>query len=148
MIANAEMIIVVDIWSEDLHWIEEALLEAESRGITVILIIIGACQLPLINIFVHARDEEWPTDERKFSVLCDSCSAILGSFGSAIKPSALETDHPAVIETLKNAFIMISLCSILNVILVQRLKISMEKTIKSSWNFIQKRKGGTYSNCY
>lgn len=104
MIANAEMIIVVDIWSEDLHWIEDALLEAESRGITVILITIGACQLSLKNIFVHARDEEWPTDERKFSVLCDSRSAILGSFGSAIKPSALETDHPAVIETLKNAF--------------------------------------------
>lgn len=104
VIANAQASVVVDLWSEDLHWVEEALLEAESRGILVILISIGTCHTSLKNVFVHIKDAQWPMEERKFSILVDAHSALLGSFGGSIKPSALETDHPAVIETLKNAF--------------------------------------------
>ncbi|RAL22504.1 TrmB family transcriptional regulator [Thermoflavimicrobium daqui] len=104
IIANADTSIIVDIWAEDLQWVEEALLLAESKGITVIVITIGSCHTPLKHVFNHQRDDQWPMDERKFSILCDSSSALLGSFGGTIKPSALETDHPAVIEMLKNAF--------------------------------------------
>ncbi|EEM16108.1 MULTISPECIES: TrmB family transcriptional regulator [Bacillus] len=104
VIANAETSIVVDVWSEDLHYIEEALLVAECKGISVILITIGTSKTPLKHVFQHYRDEEWPADERKFSILCDSSSALIGSFGGEIKPSALETNHPAVIEVIKNAF--------------------------------------------
>ncbi|MBO1627072.1 TrmB family transcriptional regulator [Bacillus arachidis] len=104
VIANAETSIVVDVWSEDLHHIEEALLVAECKGVSVILITMGACKTPLKHVFQHYRGEEWPVDERKFSILCDSSSALIGSFKGDMKPSALETSHPAVIEVIKNAF--------------------------------------------
>ena len=43
-------------------------------------------------------------ESRKFSILCDSHSALIGSFGKTIKLSALETNHPSIIELLKNGF--------------------------------------------
>ena len=105
LIANADRFIVVDLWSEDLAWVERDLLAAEQRGVTAVLIVLGEVQSSLKNVIVHKRDEKWPSDApRKFSVLCDMRTSITGSFGSGIKPTALETTHPAVIEILKVAF--------------------------------------------
>ncbi|EEL49938.1 MULTISPECIES: TrmB family transcriptional regulator [Bacillus cereus group] len=104
IIVNAETSIVVDVWSEDLHHIEEALLVAEKKGVSVILITMGACKTSLKHVFQHYRGEEWPAEERKFSILCDSSLALIGSFEGEMKPSALETNHPSVIEVIKNAF--------------------------------------------
>ncbi|MEK5639506.1 TrmB family transcriptional regulator [Paenibacillus rhizosphaerae] len=105
LIANADRSIVVDIWSEDVHWVEEALMEAQQRGINVILITIGEAGTGLSNVIVHQRSEEWAqVISRKFSVLCDGRAALIGSFGKSLKLSALETDHPSVIELLNNAF--------------------------------------------
>ncbi|MEJ8548781.1 TrmB family transcriptional regulator [Brevibacillus borstelensis] len=105
LIANARKSIVVDIWSEDVHWVEEALLGAEQRGVAVTLITIGQSHTPLKNVLVHQRSDEWQhMASRKFSVLCDASSAIIGSFTTGLKLSAFETDHPSVIELLHNAF--------------------------------------------
>ncbi|UZJ79291.1 TrmB family transcriptional regulator [Fictibacillus sp. KU28468] len=104
VIANAETSIVAEIWAEDLSWMEDVLLDAEKRGVTVVLISIGETSIPLENVIVRQRDDQWHTDERKFSLLCDSKTAFIGSFGGTLKPSSAETDHPAVIEMLKNGF--------------------------------------------
>ncbi|NRD76857.1 TrmB family transcriptional regulator [Bacillus sp. BRMEA1] len=105
VIANAETSIVVDIWSEDLQRVEDALLDAEQRGVKITVITIGQCNTLLKQVIEHSRDENWPGEqERKFSVLCDSHQSIIGSFGGDIKSTALETSHPAVSEMLKNAF--------------------------------------------
>ncbi|WP_025850632.1 TrmB family transcriptional regulator [Paenibacillus ehimensis] len=102
---NASKTIVADLWSEDIRWFEEPLLEAERRGVTVILITLGEVRTALNNVRVHKRSDAWPNQTaRKFSLLCDSANALLGSFGGEVKPSAVETGHPAVVETLKNAF--------------------------------------------
>jgi hypothetical protein len=55
-------------------------------------------------VLVHIRDEEWPEESRKYSILCDSTISLIGSFGATVKLSAVETDHPAVSELLKNTF--------------------------------------------
>lgn len=103
--ANADKSIVVDIWAEDVHWVEEPLLEAERRGVFVTLIVIGECAVRLNRVLFHRRSDAWDESEaRKFSILCDSRSALLGSFGSTVKLSALETNHPAVVELLLNGF--------------------------------------------
>jgi sugar-specific transcriptional regulator TrmB len=103
--ANADSSIVVDLWSEDIHWVEEALLEAESRGVEVVLITIGECHTPLKKVIVHERQAEWAgAESRKFSILCDNRSALIGSFGTTLRLSALETDHPSVLELLQNGF--------------------------------------------
>lgn len=105
IIANAKDFIVIDIWSEDLHWVEEDLLDAENRGVNVILITIGECQTALKNIFVHIRSEDWSISSlRNFSILCDSKKALIGGFGNSTKLTALETDHPSVVGMLKTAF--------------------------------------------
>lgn len=105
LIANADSTIVCDMFAEDFTRVEDALLHAEQKGVTVIVISLGECQTALQNVFIHKRSDDWPQAiARKFSVFCDSRNAILGSFGGPFKPTALETDHPAVIETLKNAF--------------------------------------------
>lgn len=104
LVSNASKSIIVDIWAEDLHRIEESLVGAEQRGTTVILVVLGACETSLKNV-THHKHYDIPSDiPRKFSVLCDSSSAILGSFAGWTKPSALETEHSAVIDMLKNAF--------------------------------------------
>ncbi|RNB78100.1 TrmB family transcriptional regulator [Brevibacillus nitrificans] len=104
-VANADKSIVVDIWSEDVHWVEELLLEAEKRGVAVTLISIGECMTSLKNVLIHKRSEEWSSVRtRKFSMVCDAHSALLGSFGKGLKPTVLETDHPSLIELLQNAF--------------------------------------------
>ncbi|AUS08850.1 TrmB family transcriptional regulator [Laceyella sacchari] len=108
MIANAKKNILVDIWAEDVHWVEEALLDAEERGITIVLIVLGECQISLKNVFIHKADDleqAWPKmGTRKFSILIDGQAALLGGFGGDVKLTALETDHPAITELLKNAF--------------------------------------------
>jgi len=105
LVANADKSIVVDIWSEDVHWVEEPLLEAEKRGVAVTLISIGECATSLKNVLIHKRSEEWSAVRaRKFSLLCDAHSALLGSFGKGLKPTVLETDHPSLIELLQNTF--------------------------------------------
>ncbi|MEH6939044.1 helix-turn-helix domain-containing protein [Bacillus sp. JJ664] len=105
IIANAKDFIILDIWSEDLHWFEEELLDAEKRGVNVILITIGECQTLLQNIFVHIRSDDWSISKlRNFSILCDSHIALLGGFGGPTKLTALETDHPSVVGMLKTAF--------------------------------------------
>ncbi|MGG0120468.1 TrmB family transcriptional regulator [Bacillus paranthracis] len=105
LISNTFKSIIVDIWAEDIQWVEDALLEAEKRGVKVILITIGECHSRLKNVLTHKRNDEWNHMEaRKFSILCDSQSALIGSIGKKIKLSALETNHPSVIELLKNEF--------------------------------------------
>ncbi|WP_102272040.1 TrmB family transcriptional regulator [Cytobacillus massiliigabonensis] len=105
VISNADKHILVDIWSEDVHWIEESLAEAEKRGVDVTLIVIGESHTSLKHVITHKRSEEWDQMEsRKFSILCDSQAAVIGSFGKAYKLSALETDHPSITELLKNDF--------------------------------------------
>ncbi|MBW5466868.1 MULTISPECIES: TrmB family transcriptional regulator [Brevibacillus] len=105
IVSNANKSIVVDIWSEDVHWVEEPLVEAEKQGVAVTLISIGECHARLKNVVVHKRSAEWnQVQSRKFSILCDAHSALLGSFGRGIKPTILETDHPSLIELLQNAF--------------------------------------------
>ncbi|QRG68698.1 TrmB family transcriptional regulator [Brevibacillus choshinensis] len=105
VIANADSMIVVDMFAEDVPLIEDALLHAEKQGVTVILICLGEYSTKLGHVFIHKRPNDLPFAEaRKFSILCDYRDAVMGSFGGEVKPTALETDHPAVIETLKNAF--------------------------------------------
>ena len=105
LVSNADQSVIVDIWAEDVHWFEEPLLEAERRGAAVTLITIGDSHSRLKNVLTHKRSEEWKdVESRKFSILCDSRSAMIGSFGRRLKLSALETDHPAIIELLKNGF--------------------------------------------
>jgi sugar-specific transcriptional regulator TrmB len=103
--ANAQQMIVVDIWAEDVHRVEEALLSAEKSGVCVVLISLGETHTPLRNVFVHKRDDSRPADKaRKFTMLCDYRSALVGGFGGSVKTTALETDHPAVVELLTQAF--------------------------------------------
>ncbi|MCZ8520414.1 MULTISPECIES: TrmB family transcriptional regulator [Paenibacillus] len=104
-IANAQKCIVADLWAEDLPWAEEALLQAEERGVAVTVVSIGECRTPLKHVLFHKRSETWAdTLPRKFSLLCDSRASLLGSFGRTLKPSLLETEHPALAELLRNGF--------------------------------------------
>lgn len=105
LISNADKAIIVDIWAEDIHWVEKCLLEAEDRGVVVTLISIGECHTRLKQVLVHKRSEEWiNVASRKFSILSDTRSALLGSFGRMLKSTAVETDHPSLIELLQNGF--------------------------------------------
>ncbi|MBU7316604.1 TrmB family transcriptional regulator [Paenibacillus oleatilyticus] len=105
LVSNADKSIIVDIWSEDIHWVEEPLMEAEKRGLAVTLISIGECHTRLKNVLVHKRSDDWNNAvARKFSILCDSRSTLLGSFGHGLKPTVLETDHPSLVELLQNTF--------------------------------------------
>ncbi|MCE5171681.1 HTH domain-containing protein [Paenibacillus profundus] len=105
LLSNADKSIVADIWAEDVSWFEESLLEAERRGVAVTVISIGECHTRLKHVLVHRRSEEWKyLEPRRFSILCDSRSALIGSFGKSLKLSALETDHPSVVELLQNGF--------------------------------------------
>jgi sugar-specific transcriptional regulator TrmB len=103
--ANAGKSIIVDIWSEDMHYFEESLLEAEQRGVDIRLIIIGECKTKLSNVQFHKRSDDWDhAASRKFSALCDFQAALIGSFGQTLKLTALETNHPSIVELLRNGF--------------------------------------------
>ncbi|MCH1626888.1 TrmB family transcriptional regulator [Ferdinandcohnia quinoae] len=105
LIANAKKTIVVDIWSEDLHWVEGSLLEAEKLGVSITVVSIGEAYTTLKNVISHHRSEYWNEfKSRKFSILCDFESALLGSFGESYKLTAIETNHPSLIELLQNGF--------------------------------------------
>ncbi|GIO14818.1 hypothetical protein J19TS2_43730 [Cohnella xylanilytica] len=104
LIASAQASVVVDIWAEDLPFFEEALAEAESRGVSVLVVTLGPAGTRLKNVFVHKR-MEWPdVASRSFSILCDGSRAILGAFGESLKLTALETDHPSIAYMLLSAF--------------------------------------------
>jgi sugar-specific transcriptional regulator TrmB len=108
LIAIAKRTIIVDFWSKDFHLVENPLLVAEKKGITVIPIILGNYQTPLKNVLAHKDkqlDEVWPSMEtRKFSILIDGQVALLGGFGGSVKTTVLETNHPSIIQLLNNAF--------------------------------------------
>ncbi len=105
LISNAQKSIIVDIWAEEVQIVEESLFVAEQRGVAITLITIGESHSRIKNNIMHKRKDDWNLlDSRKFSILCDSKSALIGSFGKRIKTSALETNHPSIIELLKNGF--------------------------------------------
>lgn len=105
MVANTNRTVVVDLWAEDFPWIEKTLLDAEKAGVKVVLITLGKVETSLKHVIAHKQGDAWPNAEtRKFSVLCDGTHALIGNLGGAVKPSALETDHPSVIELLTTAF--------------------------------------------
>ncbi|WP_159882022.1 TrmB family transcriptional regulator [Paenibacillus puerhi] len=105
LISNAQRCIVANIWAEDTYWVEESLLEAESRGVAVTLISIGSSHTALRSTLARKRSSPGSIAEsRKFSLLCDARSALLGSFGRSHKLSALETDHPSLVELLQEEF--------------------------------------------
>ncbi len=80
-------------------------MEAEKRGLAVTLISIGECHTRLKNVLVHKRSDDWNNPlARKFSMLCDARSTLLGSFGHGPRPTVLETDHPSLVELLQNTF--------------------------------------------
>lgn len=106
LVANARSSVLVDIWSEDVPIVERVLTDAEKRGVDVRVVTLGPSAVRLKNVHVHKR-MNWPEEEerdRSFSVLCDERFALIGSFGDAIQPAALETDHPAVARMLVNAY--------------------------------------------
>ncbi|WP_163100220.1 TrmB family transcriptional regulator [Peribacillus alkalitolerans] len=139
IIANAKDFIIVDIWSEDLHWVEGDLLDAEKRGVNVILITIGECQSLLKNIFVHIRNDDWSISNlRNFSILCDSSKAILGGFGDSTKLTALETDHPSVVGMLKTAFY--------HDLIMQHIENDFEAELKEKYGEKYKKLLDFYSN--
>ncbi|MGG2197643.1 MULTISPECIES: TrmB family transcriptional regulator [Paenibacillus] len=105
MTANARASVIVEIGSEDLPRLEDALVYAENKGLRVILMSFGEVNTRLKHVLVHRRFDEPASEQpRKFTMLFDHRYALLGSFGGPMKPSALETDHPAVVETLTNAY--------------------------------------------
>lgn len=105
LVANANTTIIVDIWAEDLPLVEQTLLDAEKKGVTVVLITLGSCRTSLQHVFEHKRGDAWPNAEsRKFTLLCDSATALVGNLGGTMKPSAVETTNPSMIEVLTTAF--------------------------------------------
>lgn len=105
LIVNAERSIVADIWSEDFAELEPLLLEAEARGVVVVVITLGEVQSQLRLVRTHKRMEMWqPPAGRDYYVLCDWKEGIIGSFGEHGRATALETNHPAVTHVLKQAF--------------------------------------------
>ncbi|MCC3372768.1 TrmB family transcriptional regulator [Cohnella sp. REN36] len=104
-ILSASRTIIIDIWSEDFRSVEDLLLDAERRGLTVVAITLGQVQSKLKHLLAHKRMEMWNSrDSRNFYVLCDWKVGFMSAFGGTRKASALETDHPSVIEMLTQAF--------------------------------------------
>ncbi|KAI7250916.1 hypothetical protein KC345_g11616 [Hortaea werneckii] len=102
--ANARNEILVDLWAEDLHWIEEPLLAAERRGAAVHLMVIGEAPTELKRVIVHSVPLGGPHKSRNFSMLLDKETAILGSFSRYTPASVLESNHPAVLSMLETSY--------------------------------------------
>jgi sugar-specific transcriptional regulator TrmB len=102
--ANSRKEILVDLWAEDLHWVEEALLAAERRGTAVHLMVIGEVPTELEHVIVHSVPLGGPQRSRNFSMLLDKETAILGSFSRHAPASALESNHPAVLNVLETSY--------------------------------------------
>ncbi|SET96272.1 TrmB family transcriptional regulator [Paenibacillus sp. NFR01] len=102
--ANAAHDILVDLWSEDLHRLEEPLLAAEARGVEVHLMVIGEVPTKLKHVMVHSRGEGAPPKLRNFSLLLDQKVALLGNFGSQTPALALESNHFSLLDVLDSAY--------------------------------------------
>ncbi|MDO7907108.1 helix-turn-helix domain-containing protein [Paenibacillus sp. JX-17] len=105
LIANAERNVLVDVWAEDLPQMEEPLLEAERRGVSVHVIVMGEYRTQLQHVIIHQRPASAPGQIRHFSLLCDQEAALIGSLGSSAEASLLESNHPSIIDQLKNAYV-------------------------------------------
>ncbi|NQX44302.1 TrmB family transcriptional regulator [Paenibacillus tritici] len=102
--ANAQEEILVDLWAEDLHRVEEALLAAEHRGIAVHLMVIGEVPTELKRVIIHSVPPGTPPKSRNFSILLDKEISLLGSFNRHSQASALESNHPAVLDALQTSY--------------------------------------------
>ncbi|WP_379127343.1 TrmB family transcriptional regulator [Paenibacillus sp. sgz500958] len=102
--ANSRNEILVDLWAEDLHLVEEALLAAERRGTAVHLMLIGDAPTELKRVILHSVPLGGPHKSRNFSMLLDKETAILGSFSRYASASALESNHPAVLNMLETSY--------------------------------------------
>lgn len=102
--ANAGNEILADLWAEDLHFVEEPLLAAERRGTAVHLMVIGETPTELSRVIVHSVPPGGPQKSRNFSILLDKETAILGSFSRHTPASALESNHPAVLNMLQTSY--------------------------------------------
>ncbi|MFC4618953.1 TrmB family transcriptional regulator [Camelliibacillus cellulosilyticus] len=104
LVANAEKTIVVDLWAEDLPLFEPFLKDAESRNVDVQVILIGERYTELRHVLIHKRNKPYNEPVRRFSLVIDGQSVLIGGFGKSIKISALETNHPSIVSLLKVGF--------------------------------------------
>ncbi|WP_058304160.1 TrmB family transcriptional regulator [Gorillibacterium timonense] len=104
LIANTEQTILLDIWAEDLHLMEASLLEAERRGVSVYLIVIGECHTSLDHVIIHQRPKEKPNRIRHFTLLCDKENALVGSLCGNPEESVLESNHPSIVKLLVSSY--------------------------------------------
>ncbi|WP_339220112.1 helix-turn-helix domain-containing protein [Paenibacillus sp. FSL W7-1279] len=105
MIASAKDTIIADFFPEDLSIVKYELSKAEAKGISVILVTFDNDEAGLKNVFLDKRINKWPHSAvRNFSIIVDGNSALIGGIQGDLKASAMETEHPAIIELLESAF--------------------------------------------
>lgn len=106
LIQGAQRSIYLDGWFEEIKELQEDLLQAEKRGIKVVLISVGTIHLDLTNIYDHGREEEWAAEgSRSIHLIVDSKEVITGEIGLKKSSTALYSKNPSLIELVKESMV-------------------------------------------
>lgn len=94
-----------DFWSEETTLFGEFLMEAQEKGLHVIVSALGSVDLPIKHVLVQEPEQYWQNIiGRNFSFLLDREVAIVGIRGNEVETKALITKHPAIVRMVLNHF--------------------------------------------
>ncbi|MGM9572186.1 MAG: TrmB family transcriptional regulator [bacterium] len=106
LLQQAKQSIYLDVWKEDLDYLQKPLLQAEEKGVKVVVISVGKSAIPLQHLYEHGREEEWAKDHaRGIHLIIDSSEALTGGLGKDKDSSALYSNNPNLVELIKESMV-------------------------------------------
>ncbi|MNH99989.1 Sugar-specific transcriptional regulator TrmB [compost metagenome] len=102
---KAQEEVLCDLWSDEAGLLAEDLIQLRNQGIRVLVKVEEEIELADIPIFITRREELWQERSgRKFSLVVDRHTSIVGTRGEDSPTKAMLTEHPDMAELLVSHF--------------------------------------------
>lgn len=106
MIAEAERTLYLDAWAEEIVLLEELLVDAQSRGLKVVLVSVGEMQSNIKFLYNHGRDEKWSQNgARPVRLIKDSHEALTGEIGKGKESKAIYSQNDSLVDLAKESMV-------------------------------------------
>lgn len=106
MIDQAQNTIYLDAWAEDIHFLEEALTNAQSRGRKVVVVSVGHISSDIGIIYGHGREKNWrKSGIRPIRLITDSREVLTGELGNQGGSKAIYSENNSLVDLAKEAMV-------------------------------------------
>lgn len=98
-IRNAKIRVLLEVWKEDAHTVEDALKQAAERGVRVLIVAYGEIDFPFAEVYQHDMSEEIESEfgGRWMVFSADDREVVAGIVSLSDESRAAWTTHPGLV---------------------------------------------------